>query len=539
MRWQRTKCDTFQATYDWLLMIDIVCGPCQRRSGKSAVECTWSASSRLHTSNSHIRQLQDRIAELENAQRGHSPAAAQLRIGEPTSSDHDGRAERSLPNGGYPEFIRGADRVGLHRPSVDLSQRSDPSPVYTVIGPTANEENSEGFFGSSSAGTFMQNVSIMVEQRLHGNKTSTSRFLLAPGDQRIRPFYAQHQSADFDHEAITLPLRRTADELMHVYWEFFHPLFPVLDERQMEEEYERLWTGNDEIDDPKSLLCLVNAVFAVSCQLNPNITPQDRARLAAQYYARAQSLLDVFQKGSSLRIVQALLLLSMYCQSSNNAHQCWIFMGLAIRFAQGMGLHLPDASERETDLRMRELLRRVWHCCVLLDQIVASTCGRPCGIGIRNSAFVPLPSSSEMTEPTAIIDFFNHSIKLCRILHETVYALCSPMVSRVQSLDELYEHYFGYNPQDSSKPSVFDVERNLKRWRESIPDYLKLNNSGQSSDADNGRHSMALHHRLAVVLQQQYDSFHHCRAPSTHISTDAVAVTFTFVCCCSDHSYPR
>jgi hypothetical protein len=274
----------------------------------------------------------------------------------------------------------------------------------------------------------------------------------------------------------------------------------------MQEEYERLWTGQDEIQDQRSLLCLVNAVFAVSTQLNPNTAPQDRARLAAQYYTRAQNLLDVFQKGS-IQNVQALLLLSMYCQSSNNAHQCWIFMGLAIRFAQGLGLHLPDASERETDIRMRELLRRVWHCCVLLDQIVASTCGRPCGIGIRNSAAVPLPSSSEMAEPTAIIDFFNHSIKLCRILHETVYALCSPLVSQVQSLDELYDHYFGYNPHDPSKPSVFDVERNLKQWRESIPDYLKLNNSGQTANNDNESHSTALHHRLAVVLQQQYDSF--------------------------------
>jgi hypothetical protein len=302
---------------------------------------------------------------------------------------------------------------------------------------------------------------------------------------------------------MSLPLRRTADELMRVYWEVFHPLFPILDKQQMQEDYQHLWTGQDEIQDQRSFLCLVNAVFAISTQLNPNTAPQDRAGVADKYYNRAQSLLDVFQK-SSVRIVQALLLLSMYCQSSSNAHQCWIFMGLAIRFAQGLGLHLPDASEHETDVCMRELLRRVWHGCVLLDQIVASTCGRPCGIGARNSVAVPLPSSNDMAEPAATIDFFNHSIKLCRILHETIYALCSPLVSRVQSLDELYDHYFGHNPHDPSKPSVFDVERDLKRWREGMPDYLKLDAPSQNLNNDNASRQSAQLHRLAVVLQQQY-----------------------------------
>jgi hypothetical protein len=251
--------------------------------------------------------------------------------------------------------------------------------VYTVIGPTVNEENSEGFFGSSSAGTFMQNVSVMVEQRLRGNTAETSRFLQAPGNQHTQTLFAQDQSSGHNYEETSLPLRKTADKLMRVYWEIFHPLFPVLDEQQIREDYERLWTGEGDIPDQRSLLCLINAVFAVSSQLNPNVTPQDRARAAGQHYARAQGLLDVFQKGS-VRTVQTLLLLSMYCQSSSNAHQCWIFMGLAIRFAQGLGLHLPLTSERETDIRIREVLRRVWHGCVLLDQVVASTCGRPCGI---------------------------------------------------------------------------------------------------------------------------------------------------------------
>ena len=422
-----------------------------------------------------------------------------------------------MPASGSPESIRISNHAGLRRRSADLLQQDDPSPVYTVIGPTANEENSEGFFGSSSAGTFMQNVSIMVEQRLGGNTADTSRFLQAPGNPPTQSLFTQDRASYHSHEETSLPLRKTADELMRVYWENFHPLFPVLDEQQMQSDYERLFIGQDEIPDQSSLLCLINAVFAVSSQLNPSIAPEARARAAGQYYARAQGLLDVFQKGS-VRTVQALLLLSMYCQSSSNAHQCWIFMGLAIRFAQGLGLHLSVTSEQETDIRVRELLRRVWHGCVLLDQVVASTCGRPCGIGTRNSVFVPLPSAIGNGE-APIIDFFNHSVKLCRILHETVYALCSPYVSQVQSLDELYEHYFGHNPNDPVKPSVFDIERDLKRWLESMPDYLKLDVSRQITNSDDASRQTALLRRLSVVLQQQYNSLH-CRAQHECIATD-------------------
>ena len=415
-----------------------------------------------------------------------------------------------MPASDSPESIRRLSNHGNQRRlSADAAQPDDSSPVYTVIGPTANEENSEGFFGSSSAGTFMQNVSIMVEQRLRGNVIGSSRFLQAPSDQHTQSLFPHHQPSENSYEEASLPLRRTADELMHVYWEIFHPLFAVLDEREVREDFERLWKSQDDVPDQRSFLCLINAVFAVSSQLNPNVAPQDRARAAGQYYARAQGLLDVFQKGS-VRTVQALLLLSMYCQSNSNAHQCWIFMGLAIRFAQGMGLHLPVTSEQETDVRARELLRRVWHGCVLLDQVVASTCGRPCGIGTRNSAFVPLPSAIDNGEDAAIIDFFNHSVKLCRILHETVYALCSPYVSRVQSLDELYDHYFGHNPNDPIKPSVFDIERDLKRWRECIPAYLNLDVLRRSTNDDDATRRPALLRRLSVVLQQQYDSLY-CR----------------------------
>ena len=525
-----------------LLIGHLVCGPCQRRSSRSATECTWSASSRLHTSNSHIRRLQDRIAALESGHEAQNHFQITAIDDEPHTLVRTRIRERDERPSGVAGSIGPDDDVPFARSTEDIAQVDDSSPVYTVIGPTMREENREGFFGSSSAGTFMQNVSQMVEQRLHGTTSSRMAFLSPPGgppdEQRTPPNRLRSKSAPCGQEEVSLPLRRTADELMQVYWSYFHPTFPVLDEVQMQETYENTWTGKDEASDQRSFLCLLNTVLAISSQLDPATKPQDRARLADRYYGRAQALIDIFQRGS-LQTVQALLLLSMYCQSSSNVHQCWIFMGLAIRVAQGLGLHSAQTSERTTDTRTRELYRRVWHGCLLLDQIVSSTCGRPCAVGPRNAGVVPLPSSIPGSTEEVVIQHFNQSIKLCRILHETIYSLCSPSVSRVQSLDELYDQYFRHDPQDSRKPSVFDVERDLKVWHESIPEYLDLEKMGSVSHNETTSEQVFLRRRLAVMLQQKYE------APTTAVSNLARVLTLSqlpfgphafpsafFVCCC-------
>lgn len=43
-------------------------------------------------------------------------------------------------------------------------------------------------------------------------------------------------------------------------------------------------------------------------------------------------------------------------------------MGAAVRTAQSLGLHLPETSAEVEDERERELWRRVWYGCVLMDR---------------------------------------------------------------------------------------------------------------------------------------------------------------------------
>ena len=137
---------------------------------------------------------------------------------------------------------------------------------------------------------------------------------------------------------------------------------------------------------------------------------------------------------------------------------------------------------------------------------------------------MPLPSNSGIADASGAVDFFNRSVKLCRILHQTIYSLCSPEVAPVQSLDELYDHYFCYNPGDPSKPSVLDIERSLSRWHEDIEDHLKY--SSPKLTPVNGHRDDTHTHilRLGVILQQKYKHLHLIVALSTDLTSSYLHV---------------
>jgi len=73
--------------------------------------------------------------------------------------------------------------------------------------------------------------------------------------------------------------------------------------------------------------------------------------------------LDIF----SIELVQLLLLTTLHLHSTKYANRCWNTLGLAIRVAQGLGLPWDMPSRRESQVA-REMRRRVWYNCVILDR---------------------------------------------------------------------------------------------------------------------------------------------------------------------------
>ncbi|OQU98530.1 Fungal specific transcription factor domain-containing protein [Cladophialophora immunda] len=420
------------------------------------------------------------------------------------NSSHEGvrRNARSQSNS-----RDGRSRLGASGPQYTLT---DTGVMPVMIGPAINESRRQQLYGSSSAGSFIQHVRKVVEQKTSSPTAANSS--ASTRDQNNLPLMYPHEDVDQPHSDYSLPTRARADVLMAVYWSYVHTLYPIIGKRMTTADYESLWRGDGLIPHERSFLCLLNIMLALTSQLSPSTKPHERAASAAVFYGRARDLLDL-ERTASVRYVQIYLHFGLYLQSTNEPHQCWNFVALAIRTAQSLELHLPETIERPSDARHRALLRRAWHGCVLMDRVLAMTYGRPCMIDRRVALSVPHPlpvegeeisadpSMSVCLDPTerpTLLDFFNQSLTLYDIMHDILVNFYSPEVSHIQSLDDVYQHYFeGYN-NPMRELGVLEIDRRLSRWEKAVPSYLKLCNYSQ------GPGTVTVLSRQAVVLYQRF-----------------------------------
>ncbi len=224
------------------------------------------------------------------------------------------------------------------------------------------------FFGSKSAGSFVQQIRAAISAKgstpSPGHNTPVVSGSPLPHLPTMQPKTHNGPSVEY-----VLPSRKAADGLLDVYWNAVHPLYPFLDRRQFQRMYEGTWSGEPSESDESLMMCTLNVVFALASQFSDSLAPKERESSARKYFDRAQDLLnlDLWDIGS-IQLVQCLLLMGQYLQSTNCPHQAWMVTGLTVRIAEGLGLHLPETSVRIDDVHQRELVRRLWHGCVVMDR---------------------------------------------------------------------------------------------------------------------------------------------------------------------------
>ena len=241
-----------------------------------------------------------------------------------------------------------------------------------------------GLIGTSSSAYFMRQMRETVdgkELRDLGNMADASSFV---STDRLR---RHHKWEDKLHSsAYVLPPRATADRLMDVYWNYGWIIFPFLNKVQIMQCYENLWIGGQSQSISQQVFhCILNTCFALACELDPEMSPSEKGTSSKVYFARARELLivDLFSM-SELNMVQALLLMSQFLQSTEMPRQCYQTVGWAIWIAQvrflvyegtsyaypitkDLGPHLRDTILSIEEQSQRELVLRVWQGCVVMD----------------------------------------------------------------------------------------------------------------------------------------------------------------------------
>ncbi|OLN85697.1 putative transcriptional regulatory protein C1F7.11c 4 [Colletotrichum chlorophyti] len=439
-----------------------------------------------------ISQLQKRLERLEGSSASQNPTSAVAKS-LPASSDPLGFAP-VLPTSGRAENTIGPVGTGSSESSWSSAESAPeglPQPTVHV----SNNEN-ETVYGPSSNISFLQQVTLATDPRNpngHGPATPGCK----PDDSTptVLGFSTtQPRAPEPLPESVMLPERWLADALTQSFWEFVHPVFPILHRPSFIASYQELWRP---AQDRGRKRCFKDVVFhatlsivlALGAQRTDQVSATEQADLAGRFYEQSVKIAPVDTLDhSSLQVVQLLLLRGVFLHYTQYADRCWNTTGLALRVAQGLGLHAQTERTTAINQLRREMRRRVWHCCLTLDRLTATTFGRP--VLISRSYSVPAPAAiddeylSEATEgvqppdrPSYLV-FFNESLALFDVLNGILAKFYSDgdyaLERRAESLNDMLQLSSKLDDLSSTFPEYLREDVDLTALDEELRGCLQM-----------------------------------------------------------------
>ncbi|CDK26260.1 unnamed protein product [Kuraishia capsulata CBS 1993] len=358
------------------------------------------------------------------------------------------------------------------------------------------QEVTKEFYGSSAAMSFMRVLSGSMDSQMQSGHANICK------NRQTKYRLSGYKGTISNQETWVFPPRSIADRYVERYFRYVYPLYPFVHKTSFMSVYEEIWTSNGTKAEESDLFyCIVNLIFALGCHHNveaffdaesPSSQEKEgNAEAALVYFERSQKYLtfEIMEKGSLL-LIQTLLLRGQYLQATYRAEGCWNTIGLAIRVAQGLGLHMNYNVASKGSFIEQEVCKRVWHGCLMMDRIVSMTFGRPLMVTSPGNVDLPLAVDDELITDTEIkvsnpddkceLRFFLESLKLFGILSEI-----------------LQRFYLGQDHSDSMGdpfPSIFQFEQKLQEFEEGLPYFLRRENPEQDHPF----------RRQAIILRARY-----------------------------------
>lgn len=378
-------------------------------------------------------------------------------------------------------------------------------------------QRSSEYFGPSSTFSLLDEAHGAINQKLYGQKpramsNGQTHSQNAPArDKASMPEYAPFG-------LFSVPPRAEADALIDSYCSWVHSLYPFIHLPSFHRRYLRLWDSSlvprnnvtdassrpnngyyDDMGD-KLFHCLINVVFALGALFSPKIIPQERHSVSKSFFDRCKKILDFdLLACGSPALVQTLLLMGQYLQSTDAPSTCWNIIGLAIRIAQGVGLHFePKCCRGEScpnghDQLEREMRRRTWTGAVMFDRVLSLTYGRPLMVHpVKSKARFVLPSPIDdeflSRDPEnsghqgpgsfSLIECYVQAVKLQDILGQVLASFYNRATDDSDDVEQ--------NDQESSDTAsrtnkiddsdlqvLLNVDELLSAWHENLPSRLK------------------------------------------------------------------
>jgi len=322
----------------------------------------------------------------------------------------------------------------------------------------------------------------------------------------------QTRSKSDDEFASRLPSVEIQEHLIELYFTYVHAILPIVHKSSFLEAFRN---GNlhsahspasvSEVSSPAGSqsssgrphripTLLLLAMFSIASRYSSSSAPppEPGAMWPAgdSFMDDAKVILDSSYAQSRPSTCQALLLLGYREVGIGAMAQAWLYIGMAVRMAQDLGLH--KSAEKwsnvgknlfsSTELQER---RRIWYGCVVMDKYVSSYIGRPVAI-FENDFDTELPSVEESDEleiwvahPSPVflddasemaplsstpvtgyvVSCFNESAKLSIILSMIMQAI------------------YPIRPHTYRSAEFSRIEKLLDKWYIELPEHLRFDSS--------------------------------------------------------------
>jgi hypothetical protein len=134
--------------------------------------------------------------------------------------------------------------------------------------------------------------------------------------------------------AFTVPPQEISDDLVRIFFQCFHPAFPVIDRQAFCSDYQQ---GR------MSLLILHTVYFLSFTLCSESLVMRagfsDRYNARRTYYLRAKALYDMDYEKDKIKLTAVLFLLGFWWEGPEDQKDIWHWLGTAISLAQTLGMH--------------------------------------------------------------------------------------------------------------------------------------------------------------------------------------------------------
>ncbi|KIX01263.1 uncharacterized protein Z518_08988 [Rhinocladiella mackenziei CBS 650.93] len=203
----------------------------------------------------------------------------------------DGDREELLTRQGYNEGLTRSVTArecrlpgqGLSPPASSTIFQNAPSSTFTEshgqhsedgLATTSSPDDTDTLYGGSSTIAFVRHVSHGLQDQPTSTGISNHVQLGQSGSGHAPTRHLTNSSEvvrDKDDSAAVYPRRRSADDFLSCYWQFIHPLFPVLHKCSFIAKYREIWHPEDRrtaMNDPCEVentifVSTLNLVFAL------------------------------------------------------------------------------------------------------------------------------------------------------------------------------------------------------------------------------------------------------------------------------------